>query len=613
MNRTHHCAELTKAQRGATVTLVGWIDAVRDHGGVLFVDLRDREGRTQVVFDPQNPVFPKDLFHRFKPESVIEVTGQVVLRTPETVNSRLQTGEIEVMAHSLRIHNVAQILPFPLEDDQAERVGEDVRLTYRYLDLRRPRNLERLRRRHRVCRSVRGYLDTQGFIEVETPSLFKSTPEGAREFLVPSRMNPGAFYALTQSPQQYKQMLMIAGVERYYSLARCYRDEDLRADRQPEFTQIDLEMSFVGREDMYALIEGMLAAVWKGVLDVDIATPFPRIAYREAMNRYGVDRPDTRFGCELVDATEVFKGSDFKVFASAASAAGGVVKALNAKGLADVTQGELKSLEDVARGLGAKGLAFIKVEGGEWKSPILKFLSPGEKAALGERLNVEEGDLVLFAAASWEQACAILGRIRLESAALLKQRGKNVVDDDCYDFLWVTEFPLVVWDAAEGRFTTAHHPFTSPVPEDIELLDTDPSAVRGQHYDVVLNGIELGGGSIRIHQPGLQRKVFERVLKLSPKTVDERFGYMLEALGYGAPPHGGIALGLDRLCAILSGVSSIREVMAFPKTQKGQDLMSGAPSTVTPEQLRDVFIRTASDLNYPNPKIGEGSQSGVLL
>jgi aspartyl-tRNA synthetase len=481
--------------------------------------------------------------------------------------------------------------PFPLDDAGGDKVNEDLRLTYRYLDLRRPKMRKNLQVRHRAAKSIRDYFDSQEFIEVETPALFKSTPEGAREYLVPSRIHPGQFYALSQSPQQFKQILMVAGVEKYFQIARCFRDEDLRADRQMEFTQVDVEASFVTREDIYALFEGMLKKVWKDVLGTDVPTPFPRMAFHEAMNRYGVDKPDVRFGLELVDFSETFKNSSFKVFQSTV-AAGGAVKALNAKSLADVTQGELKNLEEIAKSLGAKGLAFIKVEAGEWKSPIVKFFTDAEKAELTQRLNVEEGDIIFFAAAPWEKACAILGRLRLESAALLQKRGRLSIRADDWKFLWVIDFPLMSYDEAENRYVATHHPFTAPVLEDAPLLDSNPKAVRGQHYDVVLNGMELGGGSIRIHQPALQKKVFEDVLKIPADVVESRFGYMLKAFTYGAPPHGGIAFGLDRMVALLCGTTSIRDVIAFPKTQKGQDLMAQSPTPVTERQLKELHIRT---------------------
>ena len=588
MKRTHNCSQLRHSDTGSTVTLSGWVDSVRDHGGILFVDLRDREGLTQIVLDPSNPGLESQ-FGSIKPESVISVTGKVDQRFGGTSNAKLATGEIEVHASKLEILNVSKTPPFPM-DDSADKVGEDLRMTYRYLDLRRATNTKMLKMRHATSRAIRNYLDDQAFIEVETPMLFKSTPEGAREFLVPSRMNPGAFYALPQSPQQYKQMLMVAGVERYYQLARCFRDEDLRADRQPEFTQVDIELSFIDREDMYALIEGLMTKVWKDVINVDIQAPFLRMSYFDAMNRFGVDKPDMRFGMELQDCGEIFAKSGFKVF-SGAIKSGGAVKAVNMKGLADLTQGELRNLEDTAKTLGAKGLAFIKCEGGEWKSPIVKFFSDEEKAALTEALKIEDGDIVFFAASEWERACTILGRVRLDAAQLLVKRGKLTIDPNDYRFLWVIEFPLMIFDEEAGRYVSSHHPFTSPVVEDIPLLDSDPKKVRGQHYDLVLNGVELGGGSIRIHQPELQKKVFEEVLQIPQDLVESRFGYMLKAFEYGAPPHGGIAFGLDRMVTILTQRTSIRDVIAFPKNQKGQEMMTSSPGIATAEQLRDLHVK----------------------
>jgi aspartyl-tRNA synthetase len=589
MHRTHHCAQITTADLGATVSLLGWVDTIRDQGGIIFLDLRDRKGVTQIQLEPKENAKLGEQLKHLKAESVIGVTGKVVRRPAGTENKALPTGEVEVNAESLEIHNISDTPPFPLDDAGGDKVNEDLRLTYRYLDLRRPKMRKNLQVRHRATKSIRDYFDAQEFIEVETPALFKSTPEGAREYLVPSRIHPGQFYALSQSPQQFKQILMVAGVEKYFQIARCFRDEDLRADRQMEFTQVDVEASFVTREDIYALFEGMLKKVWKDVLGTDIPTPFPRMPFHDAMNRYGVDKPDVRFGMELVELSETFKNSAFKVFQSTV-ANGGVIKALNGKGLADLTQGELKNLEEIAKSLGAKGLAFIKVEGGEWKSPIVKFFSDAEKAALTEKLGIAEGDIVFFAAAPWEKACAILGRLRLEAAQLLVKRGKLAIRADDWKFLWVIDFPLMTHDEAENRYVATHHPFTAPVPEDVQYLDTDPKKVRGQHYDVVLNGTELGGGSIRIHQPALQKKVFEDVLKIPADVVESRFGYMLKAFTYGAPPHGGIAFGLDRTVALLCGTTSIRDVIAFPKTQKGQDLMAQSPTPVTPRQLKDLHI-----------------------
>jgi len=587
MLRTHHCGQLTKSNLGATVSLAGWVDSVRDHGGIIFVDLRDRQGVTQVKFDSAL----REQAAQLKDESVIGITGKVEHRPEAMVNRNLPTGEIEIDATELVIHNLSETPPFPLTDAGGDKVNEDLRLTYRYLDLRRPKMRRNLAIRHRATKSVRDYFDSQGFYEVETPALFKSTPEGAREYLVPSRIHPGEFYALSQSPQQFKQILMVAGVEKYFQIARCFRDEDLRADRQMEFTQIDVEVSFIDREGIYSLFEGMLKKVWKDVLDHDLPVPFPRMAYKDAMNRYGVDKPDTRFGLEIADFSATFKESGFKVFQSTV-AAGGSVKAFNAKGLADITQGEIGALEEIAKTLGAKGLAYIKAEAGGWKSPIVKFFTDAEKAELTQKLGIEDGDLVFFAAAPWERACAILGRIRLEAAQLLVKRGKLAIRPDQWNFLWVVDFPLMSYDEERGGYAATHHPFTAPVAEDTALLDTDPKAVRGQHYDCVLNGMELGGGSIRIHQPALQEKVFKDVLKIPDETVESRFGYMLKAFKYGAPPHGGIAFGLDRMCALLCGTTSIRDVIAFPKTQKAQDLMAQSPTPVTAKQLKELHIQT---------------------
>lgn len=591
MKRTHHCNELRPAQAGEIVTLTGWVHSRRDLGGVIFIDVRDREGRTQTVFDPAD--LPKEVFERasgLHSESVILVTGKVRVRPPGTENPKIPTGQVEVLVRELVVLNDADPLPFQIDDPEAAaKVAEETRLKFRYLDIRRPEMIYNLRLRSKVATATRVFMDEQGFLEIETPTLFKSTPEGAREFLVPNRRDPGTFYALPQSPQQFKQILMVAGVERYFQLARCYRDEDLRADRQPEFTQIDIEMSFIDREDIYALIEGLLKRVWKAALGMDVQAPFKRISFEEALNRYGIDKPDTRFGMELVDFTEDFRASTFKVF-SGAIASGGVVKAMNAKGLAGATQGQIETMTEYAKSFGAKGLAYIKVEAGEWKSPIVKFFNEAEKNALKTKLAIEEGDLILFAADQWLNACEILGKIRLYCADVLKTQGKLTIDPKRFDFLWVVDFPLLSFDKEQSRWYSSHHPFTAPVADDIPLLKQDPKKVRGQHYDIVVNGVELGGGSIRIHQPDVQKTIFEEILQIPPDETKLRFGYMLEAFRYGAPPHGGIALGFDRLCAILCGTPSIRDVIAFPKTAKGVDLMTDSPSTVAPRQLRDLYL-----------------------
>jgi aspartyl-tRNA synthetase len=591
MKRTHHCNELRPAHIGQTVTLSGWVHSRRDLGGLIFIDIRDREGRTQTVFDPSD--LTPELFAQaagLRSECVVSITGKVRHRPAGTNNAKISTGEIEVGVTALEVLNMAEVLPFPVDDPEvANKVNEELRLQYRYLDLRRPEMARNLKVRSKVAIATRSYMDEQGFLEVETPTLFKSTPEGAREFLVPNRREPGTFYALPQSPQQFKQILMVAGVEKYFQLARCYRDEDLRADRQPEFTQVDIEMSFIDREDIYALIEGLLKRVWKTALNIDVPTPFKRITFEEALNRYGIDKPDTRFAMELVDMTEDFRASTFKVF-SGTIANGGVVKALNAKGMAGATQGQIETMTEYAKSFGAKGLAFIKVENGEWKSPIVKFFNDAEKAALTSKLKIEEGDLILFAADQWLNACEILGKIRLYCADVLKGQGKLTIPADQFNFLWVIEFPLLGFDREQNRWYSSHHPFTAPVTEDIPLLKTDPKKVRGQHYDVVVNGVELGGGSIRIHQPDVQKTIFEELLAIPPEETKLRFGYMLDAFKYGAPPHGGIALGFDRLIAILCGTSSIRDVIAFPKTAKGTCLMTDSPSQVSPKQLRELYL-----------------------
>ena len=589
--RTHTCDELRLADVDKMVTLVGWVDTVRDHGGVIFIDLRDRAGKTQVVFHPEIDAELAKQAESLRVESVIQVTGKVVgrLKTDEVdaTNADLATGEIEVEVTGLNVLNRATVLPFQSDRNIA---NEDIRLKYRFLDLRRPNMQRNMILRHRITKTMRDYLDEQGFLEIETPILSKSTPEGARDFLVPSRLNPGAFYALPQAPQQYKQLLMVAGMEKYFQVARCFRDEDLRADRQPEFTQIDIEASFITPEDIYAWIENMLKRVFKESVGRDIVTPFPRMTWKDAMNQYGSDKPERRFEMKITECSDIFAKSDFRVFSSAV-ANGGVVKAINAKNFSP-SVGQIDSLTQTALEAGAKGLAYIKVrdvnDRDGWKSPITKRLTDAEIEALKERLNIESGDCVFFAAGDWEQSCTILGRVRLacgEFMELLK-------DNTDVDLFWVTRFPLFAWDEEEQRFCAIHHPFTRPVPEDVEKvlkgeISTDLCA---EAYDVIFNGNELGGGSIRIHEKDLQDATF-RALGLDDATIEEQFGHLLSAFSFGAPPHGGLALGLDRVVMLISQSESIREVIAFPKNNRGADLMSESPAPAEPNQLRDIHIQ----------------------
>jgi aspartyl-tRNA synthetase len=582
MLRTHHCNALRASDVGQTVTLAGWIASRRDHGGVIFIDLRDREGLTQVVFRPEENPSLGETAHTLHDEDVIQVTGIVAPRLAGTENPKLPTGDIEVVARELKIFNHCGPLPFQLT---ATLSNEDLRLAYRYLDLRRPAMFRTLRLRSVLNRVTRAYLDNQGYLEIETPVLSKSTPEGAREFLVPSRLLPGNFYALSQSPQQYKQLLMVAGIERYYQIAKCFRDEDPRADRITELTQIDIEASFIEQSDIVTLVEGLLAEVFQATLDTEIPTPFPRLTYHQAMDRFGSDKPDLRFELELVDLSDLFRYSEFKVF-RAALEQGGVVKAINAKGFAVITTGQIEELTNLAKSAGAKGLAFIKVENGEWKSPIVKFLSDTERSALTAALRVEEGDLILFGADSWENVCTVLGRIRLRVAELTSA----VQDPSALKFLWVTEFPLLGFDPVEKRWYAMHHPFTRPRSEDIPLLESGQyAAVRAEAYDVVLNGVEIGGGSLRIYEADLQQKLFS-VLGITPEQQLRLFGHLLKAFSYGAPPHGGIALGVDRLMMLITGTANIRDVTAFPKNSRGQDLMMEAPSPVPEKQLRELNL-----------------------
>ncbi len=582
-SRTHGCGDLRLDHIGQTVCLTGWVNSYRDHGGVIFIDLRDRGGVTQVVFHPEHAQ-AHALADKLRHEDVVAVQGQCVTREEGMANPKLATGQIEVQATHLEVLNKAHTPPFTPDD--ADRVGEETRLKHRYIDLRRPRMQQILQTRHRVTKLMRDYFDEHGFCEVETPFLCKSTPEGARDFLVPSRLQAGSFYALPQSPQLFKQILMVAGVERYVQIARCFRDEDPRADRQAEFTQLDLEMSFVDEDDVIGIIEGLMRRLWQEVLGVEVP-PIPRMSYVHAIARYGSDRPDLRFEMELVGIGDLAAKTDFGVFKGALShdKGDGIVKAIRVPGGATMTRKETDALAQWAQGFGAKGLAVTKVgENQTLETGIAKFVAP-IAADLIQRMDAAPGDLLCFAADRSKVVHRVLGELRLKMA-----RERGMIQPDQWEWLWVVDFPAVEWNEDEKRWDSLHHPFTAPHPEDLDKLDSDPAAVRSRAYDIVLNGSELGGGSIRIHQPEMQMQVF-KLLGITQEQAQAKFGFLLDALRYGAPPHGGIALGLDRIIMHLAGTNNIRDVIAFPKTQNGADLLTQAPSPVDSAQLQELHLR----------------------
>jgi aspartyl-tRNA synthetase len=581
MKRTHNCGELTGKDTGKEVVLAGWVHRRRDHGGLIFIDLRDREGITQVVFNPESSKELHQAAQSLRNEYVVAAEGRVRNRPKGTENPRIKTGEIEVEAAKLTVLSAAQTPPFEIEDES--QISEELRFTYRFLDLRRKPARDKLIIRHKVCQITRNFLDKEGFIEIETPILTKSTPEGARDYLVPSRVNPGKFFALPQSPQLFKQILMVAGMDKYFQIAKCFRDEDLRADRQPEFTQLDIEMSFIDVDDILDLTERLMKEIFKKAIDLDLKIPFPRLKHRETVDRFGTDKPDTRFGMELIDLTDTLKGGQFQTFEKVITA-GGIVKALNFKGKADLSRSEIDVLTELAIKLGAKGLAWFKAGDGNVESPIAKFFDEARIKAMLKKTDAAKGDLILLVADKQDIVNGALGQLRL---AIAEKYG--LIPKGSFNFLWVVEFPWFKYNDEEKRWEAEHHPFTAPYEEDLQFIESAPQKVRAKAYDLVLNGVEISSGSIRIHDRQTQSRIF-KAIGLSDEEAEARFGFLLEAFSYGAPPHGGIAPGLDRLIAMMTGSASIRDVIAFPKTQKAVCFMTGAPSDVSEKQLKELGL-----------------------